>query len=161
MKQCLFPFFPLFLSPFSPFFSSLFLSFPFSLFLPLSFSLSFSLSLSSSFPFLFSLPFPLFSFLSPFSPSRFLLSFPIFGVRGGSLPPCPPIGYAPACRPMSSKASTRYLPISINRKKEGGHSYVQGYGLHFNRPNTCNAEMDPGFAKKKGLSVEIGGNWLI
>ena len=87
MKQCLFPFFPLF-----PFLLFLF-SFPFLFlfFFPFSFSLSFSLSLSSSFPFPLFSSFPSFFFPFPLFPlSRFLLSFPIFGVRGGSLPPLPP-----------------------------------------------------------------------
>ena len=90
------PPFPLPFSSLSPFFSSLFLSFPFSLFLPLflfPFLFSFSLlpSLFSSFPFFLSFP--------PFSPSRFLLSFPIFGVRGGSLPPPAPHWLRPCVSP--------------------------------------------------------------
>ena len=76
-------------SPFSsPPFPFLLFSFPFLSFFSFSSPFPFPfpfLFLSSSFPFLFSLPFPLFSFLSPFFP------FPIFGVRGGSLPPCPPL----------------------------------------------------------------------
>ena len=79
--------------PFSPFFSSLFLSFPFSLFLPLFlFPFLFSFSL---FFLPFSLPFPLFSFLSPFFPFPIFALLPDFWCPGGSLPPCPPIGYAP------------------------------------------------------------------
>ena len=113
------PFLPPFPLPlFFPFpLSSLLFSFPF-LFLfffpfSFSFSLSFSLSLSSSFPFLFLSLF----FLSfpPFSPSRFLLSFPIFGVRGGqSAPSAPPLA-TPLKRSQrlgSSLWSHRKLPIS-------------------------------------------------
>ena len=96
--------------PFSPFFSSLFLSFPFSLFLPLflfPFLFSFSLlpSLFSSFPFFLSFP--------PFSPSRFLLSFPIFGVRGAVCPP-PPHWLRP-CMLIFGKGSSIHLTTFLNK----------------------------------------------
>ena len=90
------PFFPPFPLPFSPFFSSLLFSFPFLFlfFFPFSFSLSFSLSLSLL-PSLFSFLFLSLFFLSfpPFSPSRFLLSFPIFGVCPPAPPLATPLGY--------------------------------------------------------------------
>ena len=124
MKQCLFPFFPLFLSPFP--LSSLLFSFPF-LFLFLfsfSFSLSFSLSLSSSFPFLFSLPFPLFFFPFPLfplpdfcSPSRFLVS------GGAVCPPAPPLATPLSGGKGWGACIQRWIScLSTKTQKEGGFS---------------------------------------
>ena len=93
LKQCLFPFLSSSFSVFLPFLFPLLFFFPFlSLFLLFSFFLPFFFSLLPFFS-SFSFPFHLLSFPIFFSPSRFLVSG-----GGGSLPPCPPIGYAPGLR---------------------------------------------------------------
>ena len=83
-------------SPFSspPFpLSSLLFSFPFLFLFFFPFSFPFPFLFLSLLPSLSSFLFLSLFFLSfpPFSPSRFLLSFPIFGVRGAVCPPCPPL----------------------------------------------------------------------
>ena len=92
----LIPFLPPFPLPLFPL-SSLLFSFPFLFLFFFPFPFPFPFLFLSLLPSLSSFLFLSLFFLSfpPFSPSRFLLSFPIFGVRGGSLPPLPPIGYAP------------------------------------------------------------------